>query len=197
MQALTFNKKTFSRIAFTALVWNISWTLISPLLEELRDSDHGFITGLGFLLIYGIPFYVVIPKEKRSALPYLGLTLSTILVFLISSFVIVPLFIQHTTTLNDALAVICSSLFSAICLVLIVHQLHRIQFLILTMSATFICAVVVTAFMAFSIIDKFVNTGFEIFTMATFYATWQILTTIMIALGVSITKSNSETLRRQ
>lgn len=188
MNSLTFDRKMFYRILVWAVVLNTIWMVISPKLDQLRERDPGFVTGLGFLLIYGVPFYIAVPKERRKIELLIVLTFPVLVIFFISSFVIVPLFLIPETEFSF----VCSSLFSAICLTLIINRIHSIIFLKLTMFLTFISGISVVALMAYIGIDALDNIYFKTFQVSVSFALWQILTTMAIALGISISKPSSQ-----
>jgi hypothetical protein len=192
MNSLTFDRKMFYRILVWAVVLNTIWMVVSPKLEQLREMDRGFVTGLGFLLIYGLPFYIAVPRDRRKIELLIVLTFPVLLIFFISSFVIVPLFLTPETTLKLIFAFVCSSLFSAVCLTLIINRIHRIFFLKLTMFLAFISGISVVALISLIGWDAFDNIYFKTFSVSVSFASWQILTTMAIALGISISKPSSQ-----
>lgn len=180
-----FQRKTFLNLIFFSLILNLTWGLIATQLEIIHGRDKGFISGLGYLIVYGLTFFLCIEKARQTFNTFLALTLSFIGTFLISSFVIVPIFINFDTLLyHDIIGVFASDLFSTVLIVIIVSKYFPIKFKFLTGVITFIVAVVTTLVLS---TVKNIDYYDQIFQpMSIFYSVWQLVTTTTLALGIAM-----------
>jgi len=180
-----FERKTFFSLIFFSLILNLTWGMIATQLEIMHGRDKGFISGFGYLIVYGLTFFLCIDKIRQTFSTFLALTLSFIVTFLISSFVIVPIFINFDTLLyHDIIGVFASTLFSTVLIVIIVSKYFPIKFKFLTGMITFIVATMTTLIFFTIKNPDYYDRIFQ--PMSIFYTVWQVLTTTTLALGIAI-----------
>ena len=182
-----FDRKTFLKLILLSLVLNLVWDVIATLLERLNGRDKGFISGLGYLIVYGLTFFLCMEKARQTVSALAALIFSFIGIYLISSFLIFPVIVNIDHLFNsDIIGLAASTLFSSILIVVLVSRYFSIQFKFLTGAFTFIAALITTV-----IVSKIIK-GPDYFdlkvfqSLSIFYTAWQVVTTTTIALGVAI-----------
>lgn len=183
----SFNKKLFLKLVLISLILNLIWGLIATRLEIWHGRDKGFISGTGYLVVYGLTFFLVIDKSRRKATDLLALVFCFIATFVVSSFVVGPLATKLDYAVGSSfIAIAINTLFSAVLIVIIISRYFDITFKVLTGAATFIVALVVTLVVG-DIIKKPQYFDLKVFNaISIFYTTWQVLTTTTLALGIAI-----------
>jgi hypothetical protein len=185
----TFDRRKFWTIIGLSMILNILWAIASTKIELLVGRDKGFVTGVGFLLLYSLPFFTVLPRNRQTISVAVGLTLVMFSIFCIASFVIPSLFINLSSGKYwDLIAAILSSLFSTFFVVKAVHRVHPIIFIKTTIVCTFILASSVTIiFILFPGFNFSENQTIPLISsLALGYMSWQLITTAAIGIGVSL-----------
>lgn len=177
---MKLNKKRFYKIVFLSAVFNIGWALISPFAESLMKDEYGPITIFGFLTIYGLTFFLEFPSHKQNAVNFIILILSLIGIFIASTFIIAP------SMGFEGYGILISPIFSAVLITLLVNcfvKIHHKAFIIILFS---IVTLGINALLFFT--ERKVITG----SFAAFFSIWQIVTTAIIPLGISLEKIQRE-----
>lgn len=183
-----FDKRSFLKLLTVSLIVNILWAFASTQLELLTYDDKGFITSVGFLIIYPLPFFILLSKTKRTFYTWLMLTMSTIVIFLISTFVIPMFGISIESKILQTLFLLFISVFSASLITFNVGRYFLIEFKKLTIVITSLLAFLVTiVFFLLSLPDKLEDNYFNVLSpLSAGFAIWQILTSAGVAIGITL-----------
>ena len=134
MEAISFNKKYFFRTIILFLILSSAWTILCIRTDEFTSNDKGLITGIGNLFLFAASIYF---GQRRMPLNSFGrLVALTLLIFLISSFVLTPLSLFLTTESMIPYALV-NSLFVSLAMTKVVDNLYGVRFKRFTIFLTF------------------------------------------------------------
>jgi len=191
------DRTTFIGI-YTYLILTAIWTILCVVTNEFTKNDKGFISGLGFLIIFTISIFLTNYKIKLRQLLYSAIIVS--ITFFIASF-LVGLFSMWLIWLfdlpeftNKTLFVVLSSAVASIGLSLMIKYIYKVDKLKISLLMIFIAGVLS------SILIEMINNklffDYNIPTRVTMFVVWQSLAIIPIFYLIK-TKSFSFVRRRK
>jgi hypothetical protein len=180
MAKRSFLFKNFLRILLVFLSLSISWTTLCIRYNEFTDRDKGFITGLGFISLFALSFYLGMPLKKVKHLVILLLVF--LLTFVVSSFIIGPLF-GFVTDSYPAFA-IASSLFTCTVLAYILDRIYTIKYYYATIIAAICFAL--TAQYLWTRYDEYLQVYYNIHPRIFMFNIYQLMVLLPLAIGVSV-----------
>ena len=179
---LKFELKDFFRTLGVFLLLTGTWTYLSIYTEEFTNRDKGFVTGVGYLLLFSFSiYYGQRMKDRESFLLIIVLSVST---FLIGSFVLGSLI---GLLLGSILAYsILNSVFVDVVMTFFLSMLKAIDFLIPTMVLVWIFLT-----MAYYFVNRYEDQfymSYDIHPRITMFVIFQSALIIPLALGLSMKK---------
>jgi hypothetical protein len=182
MVRTVFHIRYLLRTLLVFLLLSLGWTICCLYYNEFTDTDKGLVSGLGFICLFALSFYIGMPPKKIKHLAVL--LVAFLCVFLVSSFIIGPLF-GFTTNSHSAFA-IASSLFTATTLAYVLDRLYGILYYYTTIIATIGCAL--AAHWLWSQYSNYFNIHFSIHPRIFLFNIYQLLVLLPLALGLIIQK---------
>jgi len=175
------DRTTFIGI-YTYLILTAIWTILCVVTNEFTKNDKGFISGLGFLIIFTISIFLTNYKIKLRQLLYSAIIVS--ITFFVASF-LVGLFSMWLIWLfdlpeftNKTLFVVLSSAVASIGLSLMIKYIYKVDKLKISLLMIFIAGVLS------SILIEMINNklffDYNIPTRVTMFVVWQSLAIIPI-----------------
>lgn len=135
MKKVVFNKKVFIATIAIFIVLSILWTGLCIVTDEFTDRDKGFISGLGFLVLFAASISLGRPQKSISI--FIILTGITILTFLVGSFGLGMLIGSFQSSLIPY--VIANAIFVALTMTFFVNKFITIDYKRETRIAIFLC----------------------------------------------------------
>ncbi|TDS18768.1 hypothetical protein DFQ03_0478 [Maribacter caenipelagi] len=175
------DRTTFIGI-YTYLILTAIWTILCVVTNEFTKNDKGFISGLGFLIIFTISIFLTNYKIKLRQLLYSAIIVS--ITFFVASFLVglfsiwlIWLFDLPEFT-NKTLFVVLSSAVASIGLSLMIKYIYKVDKLKISLLMIFIAGVLS------SILIEMINNklffDYNIPTRVTMFVAWQSLAIIPI-----------------
>ena len=191
------NKRIFYTLSLRSLILNLGWAFIGSLIyTTTRDADRLGITqnadayaallqGLGFIIIYGLTFFLSMAKRKKTVSNFVVLTIIFGGIFFISSIIVPITFNSIESDYGDYIGALLSSLVAAISIVTVIRNFFEVRRRIFTIALTTIAAFCVTIIfiMYMSVIADYTYEGL-INPLAIGYGLWQSVTTIAVAQSI-------------
>lgn len=90
MKDLIFDKKTFLKTILIFIILMAIWTALSIKTDDFTKHDKGFVTGLGYLMVFSISFHF--GQKKKPVKSFFYLMLSILALYCFSTFILGTLF---------------------------------------------------------------------------------------------------------
>ncbi len=148
--------------------------------DHFTDRDKGLVTGLGFLVLFATALFTGLKVKSLTTL--IKLVIATIVLFLVSSFVIGPLIGISGNSM--ILYAIINSFFVAIVFTTVLHKIVGIAFRKATMIATMLCLLL--AYLIDGALSPVLDLNFEFDPILTLFNIFQLFLIIPLTLGMTI-----------
>lgn len=136
-QKPVFDKKVFITTISVFIILSIVWTGLCIVTDEFTESDKGFISGLGFLLLFAAS--LALGQRRKSISFFMIFSGITILTFVVGSFGLVPLMASFQSSMIPY--AIANAVFVAITMTFFVNKFIVITYKKETRIAIFLMLV--------------------------------------------------------
>ena len=180
IQKPVFDKKVFITTITIFIVLSIAWTVLCILTDEFTKRDKGFISGLGFLLLFAASLSLGQPKKSISN--FMVFSGITILTFVVGSFGLGPLMASFQSSMVPY--AIANAIFVAITMTFFVNKFIAIEYKTETRIVIFL--MLILSYWLIDGIDGFFYLGYYIHARFFMFNIFQFFLILPLTLGMTL-----------